>query len=201
MSTRCGPCRARSSRTAIPIMRGPATTAVLATPETLAIMALRLGAGAGRGDPAAYGETRRIGEVEVTLHPAGHVLGSAQVLIAHRGFRLVVSGDYKRAADPDLRAVRTRALRRLRHRGDLWPSRVPASARRRRSHETAGAPPPLSGKRASRRGLFARQGAAHDRAAARGRLRAPDLSARRGRAHDRALSRAWRRRSARRRRF
>ena len=78
----------------------PGHEAVLATPGTLAIMALRLGAGAGRGDPLACGETRRIGAVEVTLFPAGHVLGSAQILIEHRGFRLVVSGDYKRAADP-----------------------------------------------------------------------------------------------------
>ena len=78
----------------------PGHEAVLATPETLAIMALRLGAGAGRGEPLACGETRRIGAVDVTLFPAGHVLGSAQILIEHRGFRLVVSGDYKRAADP-----------------------------------------------------------------------------------------------------
>lgn len=78
----------------------PGHEAVLATPETLAIMALRLGAGAGRGEPVVYGVTRRIGAVDVTLHPAGHVLGSAQILIEHRGFRLVVSGDYKRAADP-----------------------------------------------------------------------------------------------------
>lgn len=63
-------------------------------------MTLRLGAGAGRGDPVPYGETRRIGDVDVTLYPAGHVLGSAQILIEYRGFRLVVSGDYKRAADP-----------------------------------------------------------------------------------------------------
>ncbi len=73
---------------------------VLATPETLAIMALRLGEDCGMGDPLLPGETRRIGEVDVSLHPAGHVLGSAQVLIVHRGFRLVVSGDYKRASDP-----------------------------------------------------------------------------------------------------
>ena len=78
----------------------PGHESVLATPETLAIMGLRLGAGAGQGDPLAYGETRRIGDVEVTLYPAGHVLGSAQILIVHRGFRLVVSGDYKRASDP-----------------------------------------------------------------------------------------------------
>ena len=36
----------------------------------------------------------------VTLFPAGHVLGSAQVLIEWKGARVVVSGDYKRGADP-----------------------------------------------------------------------------------------------------
>jgi putative mRNA 3-end processing factor len=47
-----------------------------------------------------YGERRRIGDVDVSLHPAGHVLGSAQVRIEHRGEVWVVSGDYKRAPDP-----------------------------------------------------------------------------------------------------
>lgn len=47
-----------------------------------------------------YGEKRRIGEVDVSFHPAGHVLGSAQVRIEHRGEVWVVSGDYKRQADP-----------------------------------------------------------------------------------------------------
>jgi putative mRNA 3-end processing factor len=47
-----------------------------------------------------YGETRRIGEVEVSFHPAGHVLGSAQVRIERRGEIWIVSGDYKRQADP-----------------------------------------------------------------------------------------------------
>ena len=75
--------------------------AVLATPETLAIMAVRYGPGfTGQRQPADYGETVRIGPVDVTLLPAGHVLGSAQILIEWRGFRLVVSGDYKRQADP-----------------------------------------------------------------------------------------------------
>ncbi len=79
----------------------PGHGAVLATPETLAIMAVRCGADfAGRRQPAEYGETNRIGEVDVTLLPAGHVLGSAQILIEWRGFRLVVSGDYKRERDP-----------------------------------------------------------------------------------------------------
>ncbi|MBL8587240.1 MAG: ligase-associated DNA damage response exonuclease [Methylobacteriaceae bacterium] len=75
--------------------------AVLATRPTLDIMAIRYGAGfAGATQAAAPGAVTRIGEVEVSLHPAGHVRGSAQVLMQWRGFRAVVSGDYKRAADP-----------------------------------------------------------------------------------------------------
>ncbi len=79
----------------------PGHGAVLATPETLAIMRTRLGDQAGRHQqPATYGETVRLGNVAVTLFPAGHVLGSAQVLLEHAGTRVVVSGDYKRQADP-----------------------------------------------------------------------------------------------------
>lgn len=74
---------------------------VLATRETLAIMQARLGTVASRGSQAvAYGEPLTIGEVTVRLVPAGHVLGSAQVVIEWRGRRVVVSGDYKRAPDP-----------------------------------------------------------------------------------------------------
>ncbi|KQT34989.1 DNA ligase-associated DEXH box helicase [Sphingomonas sp. Leaf412] len=71
---------------------------VWATPETLAIMDCRYGPQAGV--PVAYGETIRLGEVDVGFVPAGHVLGSAQIVLEHRGERVVVSGDYKRRADP-----------------------------------------------------------------------------------------------------
>ena len=70
---------------------------VTATPGTLAIMACRYGEDFTQkqiGLP--YGQTMLYGEVRVTLYPAGHILGSAQVLIEHGGARLVVSGDYKR---------------------------------------------------------------------------------------------------------
>ena len=71
---------------------------VLATKETLAIMDVRYGAQAGQ--VAAYGESICIGEVTATFVPAGHVLGSAQIVLDHGGERIVVSGDYKRRADP-----------------------------------------------------------------------------------------------------
>jgi putative mRNA 3-end processing factor len=75
--------------------------AVLATAETLALMRLRLGPEAGGVQQAAvYGESLRMGDVSITLVPAGHVLGSAQVLLEHAGQRVVVSGDYKRRSDP-----------------------------------------------------------------------------------------------------
>jgi putative mRNA 3-end processing factor len=47
-----------------------------------------------------YGQSWSLKGVKVSLHPAGHVLGSAQVRIEHDGLVWVVSGDYKRDADP-----------------------------------------------------------------------------------------------------
>ncbi|WP_420605282.1 ligase-associated DNA damage response exonuclease [Novosphingopyxis sp.] len=74
--------------------------AVWATPETLAIMGLRYGVEA-EGNAVSYGEEVDLGGgVTASFHPAGHVLGSAQILLQHRGERVVVTGDYKRRADP-----------------------------------------------------------------------------------------------------
>src|SRR6187402_966882 len=73
----------------------------LATPETLAIMRARF---QDMPDTAQqhlkYGESVTIGGVEVSLVPAGHILGSAQAVLEHKGQRIVVSGDYKRRPDP-----------------------------------------------------------------------------------------------------
>ncbi len=79
----------------------PGHRAVLATPETLALMRARLGeTGAGASQQAmAFGAPVTIGDVRVSLAPAGHVLGSAQVVMEYQGSRTVVSGDYKRAPD------------------------------------------------------------------------------------------------------
>jgi putative mRNA 3-end processing factor len=74
-------------------------SAVLATAETLAIMECRYGPQPG-GQAIGYGEVIRIGEVDISFVPAGHVLGSAQIVLEHRGERVVVSGDYKRRPDP-----------------------------------------------------------------------------------------------------
>ncbi len=71
---------------------------VWATPETLAIMECRYGA--QNGVAVNYGETLTLGDVEIGFVPAGHVLGSAQIILDHGGERVVVSGDYKRRPDP-----------------------------------------------------------------------------------------------------
>lgn len=74
---------------------------VLATPDTLAIMASRYGAEfAGSQQALKYGDRLDINGVTFSLHSAGHVLGSAQALAECGGTRVVVSGDYKREADP-----------------------------------------------------------------------------------------------------
>jgi len=79
----------------------PGHRAVLASGATLALMQARLGAGACAAcQPLGWGEPLRVGEVELMLQPAGHVLGSAQVVMTHGNTRAVVSGDYKRAPDP-----------------------------------------------------------------------------------------------------
>ncbi len=80
----------------------PGHRAVLASPATLALMRARMGedaAGAAQ-QPLAWGERLRVGDVMLSLQPAGHVLGSAQVVLEYAGSRVVVSGDYKRQADP-----------------------------------------------------------------------------------------------------
>jgi putative mRNA 3-end processing factor len=79
----------------------PGHRQVLATGETIDLMRLRYGDDfAGSAQPIAYGESLRVRETTVTLHPAGHVLGSAQILIEANGLRIVASGDYKNVPDP-----------------------------------------------------------------------------------------------------
>ena len=110
--------------------------AVLATQETLDLMRLRYGENfAGTTQAIGYGETVSLGGARVTFHPAGHVLGSAQIAVEANGLRIVAAGDYKDVADPDLRAVRTGSVRRLHHRGDVRPAGVPPRRPRRRDRE------------------------------------------------------------------
>ena len=70
----------------------------LISSEGLAVTKVRLPADAVI-QTLGYGESIDINGVRVSLHPAGHVLGSAQVRIEHKGYVAVVSGDYKRQTD------------------------------------------------------------------------------------------------------
>lgn len=80
-------------------------THVLATQRTLDIMALRYGADfAGSTQAAAFGQDIVVNGVRVSFHPAGHVLGSAQIAVEFGGLRIVASGDYKRRPDPTCEA-------------------------------------------------------------------------------------------------
>jgi putative mRNA 3-end processing factor len=75
--------------------------AVLATPQTLAVMATRYGERfAGRREARSCGETWANGGVSLRFLPAGHVLGSVQVVLEKDGLVAAVSGDYKRRPDP-----------------------------------------------------------------------------------------------------
>lgn len=79
----------------------PGNTAVLATAETLDIMAIRYGEEfCQTRQVAVIGERLDIAGVTVSFHPAGHVLGSAQIAVEKDGLKIVASGDYKRSFDP-----------------------------------------------------------------------------------------------------
>jgi putative mRNA 3-end processing factor len=73
--------------------------AVLATAETIDIMKVRYGAECAGSFSAANG-SQTFNGVSVRLVPAGHILGSAQIVLEWQGTRVVVSGDYKRKGDP-----------------------------------------------------------------------------------------------------
>ncbi|MEO7775826.1 MAG: ligase-associated DNA damage response exonuclease [Steroidobacteraceae bacterium] len=79
-------------------LRGGSTHYTLAAPG-LGVARLRLPADANV-TTVAYGEIFTFGGTRVSLHPAGHILGSSQVRIEHEGQVWVVSGDYKRDPDP-----------------------------------------------------------------------------------------------------
>ncbi len=74
---------------------------VLASKETCDIMKIRLGdEAAGSFQCAIIGQSQTINGVSVTYYPAGHVLGSCQILLEYDGKRICISGDYKRTPDP-----------------------------------------------------------------------------------------------------
>ncbi|MEM9089878.1 MAG: ligase-associated DNA damage response exonuclease [Cyanobacteria bacterium P01_F01_bin.53] len=70
-----------------------------ATAISEGILRKRLGKGINLSG-VAYGDKLKLGKTWVSFHSAGHVLGSAQVRVEHKGEVWAVSGDYKRDADP-----------------------------------------------------------------------------------------------------
>jgi len=72
--------------------------AYLGAEPSVPILRRRLGEARIEGVP--FGERVRMGDVMVSFHPAGHILGSAQVRVERGGEVWVFSGDYKRRADP-----------------------------------------------------------------------------------------------------
>ena len=77
----------------------PGSRAYLCAARGMPVLRTRLGDDASI-EALRYGETRAVNGVTVSLHPAGHVLGSSQVRIECRGEVWVVSGDYKLDPDP-----------------------------------------------------------------------------------------------------
>jgi putative mRNA 3-end processing factor len=72
----------------------PGSKQYLAHHDSEAILRLRLGSQISL-QTLAYGEKVTINGVQISLHPAGHIIGSAQVRLAYQGEIWVVSGDYK----------------------------------------------------------------------------------------------------------
>ena len=81
----------------------PGHGSYLCTPPTAALIRKRVGD--ARVETLDYGERIRVGEVTLSLHPAGHMLGSAQARIEGEAGVWVFSGDYKRQADPTCPAL------------------------------------------------------------------------------------------------
>ena len=77
----------------------PGSAAYLCAAPGAGILRLRMGSDA-HIETLPYGATTHINGVAVSFHPAGHILGSAQVRVAHGGETWVVSGDYKTDPDP-----------------------------------------------------------------------------------------------------
>lgn len=75
----------------------PGHAAYLTTPQALPVIRHRLGPITAQTLP--FGATLSIQGVTVSFHPAGHVPGSAQIRVEHRGEVWVVSGDYKTESD------------------------------------------------------------------------------------------------------
>src|SRR5947208_5034134 len=74
----------------------------LTSRDGLTVLRARVGEGAEIAT-LDYKAEVELGGVRVSLHPAGHILGSSQVRVEHRGEVWVFTGDYKRQPDPTCR--------------------------------------------------------------------------------------------------
>ena len=133
----------------------------LVTEEGLRLYRIRLGDEANISTQR-YGDPVEMNGVKVSFHPAGHVLGSAQVRVEYKGEVWVVSGDYKLMPDATCDAVRTGQVSSFHHRSDIWPADLPMAADaihfRRDKHMVAAEPGKGEGIGPVR--LFARKSAA-----------------------------------------
>ncbi len=82
----------------------PGSRRYLSSEDGWHVLQTRLG-NAARIAALPYGRQLRLGDVLLSLHPAGHILGSVQVRLEYRGWVTVVSGDYKRQSDPTCRPL------------------------------------------------------------------------------------------------
>ena len=90
---------------------------------------------ARRFEPLDFGVPLKIDDVTITLFPAGHILGSAQVLVEQAGQRVVVTGDYKRLAERTAQPYELVKCDLLVT--EVWPAGVSASAAADRDRATA----------------------------------------------------------------
>ena len=73
---------------------------ILATKETINIMKIKIWKTIVKlNKKFHYGESINMSGVKVKFIPAGHILGSAQILLEYKGETVVISGDYKRKRD------------------------------------------------------------------------------------------------------
>ncbi len=89
--------------------------AYLCTESTKRLLERRLGP-ESTVETVPYGTAMTLGSVRVSFHPAGHILGSAQIRLDGPEGVWVVAGDYKRAGDPTCTPFELVTMRRLRHR-------------------------------------------------------------------------------------
>lgn len=81
----------------------PGMKAYLTAKSGKGVLHERVGASA-KIEGIPFGQTVDMGGVKVSLHPAGHLLGSSQVRVEHNGEVWVFSGDYKTQPDPSCEA-------------------------------------------------------------------------------------------------